>query len=224
MQDEDFIKRLVFSKRIKKLGLSMVDMVITVQEELIRTLNFKGKYMVLPCGVDLRLFRPMGKDWCRQKLNLPLGKKIVFFPAAPADKQKGFDILNEALSLLGRENTELLVGGNINHEDMPYYMCAADAIVQLSLWEASPMVLKEAMAVNVPVVFTDVGDARSTIQNTKGCFLCKRTPQDVALKLKDAFRCNGSAEGRQRIIEAGLSLSDVAKRIIRVYGEVLGRN
>jgi len=222
--DIDFIKRFVFSKRIKKFALKMADMVITVHEELIETLNFNGKYLILPCGVDLDLFQPMDKERCRKKLNLQLNKRMIFFPAAPHDINKGFDILSEALKYLKRNDIHLLTAGNIHHQDMPYYMSAADAVVQLSIFEASPMVLKEALAVNVPVVFTEVGDAKSTMGNAKGCFLCVRIPQDVALKLKNAFECNGNSDGRKRIIEAGLGLSDVAKKIIKVYENLLQTN
>lgn len=220
-KDVDLIKRLVFSKRIKKLALNMVDLVITVYEESMKALNFNGKYFVVPCGIDLELFQPMEREWCRNKINLPLDKKIIFFPASPDAKQKGFNILKESLLRLGREDIHLLAAGNISHQDMPFYMCASDVIVQLSDFEASPMVLKEAMAVNAPVVFTNTGDAQSITKNTKGCFLCERNPQDVALKLESAFECDGYSDGRKRILEACLALSDIAKKIIKVYESLL---
>lgn len=220
--DVDLIKHLVFSRTIKKLALKMVDLVITVQEELMKALNFDGKYVVLPCGVDLELFRPMDKQWCRKTLKLPLEKKIIFFPASPDDENKGFYILREAVKNLESTDIEVISAGNIDHSDIPIYMNAADIVVQLSEVEASPMVLKEAMAVNTPVVFTDVGDAKLTVRNANGCFLCKRTPQDVASKLKDAIRCNGNSEGRKRIIEAGLGLPQVTGKIIKVYENLQG--
>ena len=222
--DTDFIRRFVFSKRIKIFALKMVDLVITVQEELIKALNFNGKYVVLPCGVDLEMFRPMEKKGCRKRFNLPLEKKIIYFPASPNDYNKGFDLLNEALRHLKIKDIHVVTAGNIHHQDVPYYMCAADVVVQLSKWEASPMVLKEAMVVNVPVVFTDVGDAKLTVGNTEGCFLCERNPQDVSMKLEEAFKCNGNSDGRRRIIEDGLGLSDIAKKIIRVYENLLDSN
>lgn len=222
--DHDLIEQLNFSKRIKTFALKMVNLVITVEEKAVKALSFNGDHVVLPCGVDIELFRPIEREWCRKKLTLPLNKKIVFFPAAPKDKNKGFDILIEALKYINRKDIHLLTAGNIQHQDMPYYMCASDVVVQLSLWEASPMVLKEAMAVNTPVVFTDVGDAKLTIGNAKGCFLCQRIPQDVSMKLEEAFKCNGNSDGRRRIIEDGLGLSDVAKKIIRVYENLLNTN
>ncbi len=215
------IKRLVFSKNIKRMALRMVDMVITVQKELVEALNYSGQYTILPCGVDSDLFTPMEKVFCRKELNLPLNKKIVFFPAAPQNIQKGIIILKKALAFLDRNDLELLTAGNIPHKEMPYYMNAADVIVQLSNFEASPMALKEAMAVNVPVVFTDAGDAALTVGNTQGCFLCKRTPEDVVLKLEEALNINGSINSRARILEAGMTLEAVAKKNIETYCELL---
>jgi teichuronic acid biosynthesis glycosyltransferase TuaC len=220
-KDVDLIKRLVFSKRIKKFALKMVDLVITVHEELIKALNFRGKYQVIPCGVNLELFRPMEKESCRKTLNLPVEKKIIFFPSDPEDENKGFYILRQALKSLDKPNIEVISAGNIDHSDIPIYMNAADIVVQLSEFEASPMVLKEAMAVNTPVVFTDVGDARAIVGNTRGCYLCSRTPDDVVMKVKDAFKYNGNSGGRERIIGIGLGLPEIAKANIRVYEDIL---
>ncbi len=216
----DLIKRLVFSKRIKKFALKMVDLVIAVQDHLIKALDVDRKYVILPCGVDLELFQPMDKQSCRKKLNLPLEKRIIFFPADPEDLNKGFYILEEALKTLGRKEIGMITAGNINHSDIPIYMNAADIVAQLSEFEASPMVLKEAMAVNTPVIFTDVGDAKSTAGSAKGCFLCKRVSQDVALKLEEAFKCNGNSDGRKQILKAGLGLPEVARKIVEIYREL----
>jgi len=216
----DFIKRLVFSKKIKTMALKMVAYVIAVQKDLINSLAYRGEYTVIPCGVDLELFRPMEREWCRKKLNLPLEGKIVFFPAAPDNANKGIEVLGQTIRCLNRKDIHLVTAGHIPHDEIPIYMCAADVIVQLSDYEASPMALKEAMAVNVPVVFTDVGDARLTVGKARGCFICERNPQDVADKVEKALRCNGSSEGRRRIIETGLGLSDIAREVIRVYHDV----
>jgi len=221
LKNTDFIKRLVFSKKVKSMALKMVDLVIAVQEEMIKRLNFNGKSIVLPCGVDTDLFKPMEKEWCRKRLNLPHDKKIIFFPASPANKQKGFDILREAIKYLDRKDLHSVVGGNILHEDMTYYMNAADVVVQLSIFEASPSVLKEALAVNVPLVFTDAGDTKMIVGNTKGCFLCKRSLKDVALKLEKAINCDGACNGRHHIFEINLTLKAVSESIIKVYSDLL---
>ena len=223
LKNIDFIKRLVFSKRLKIIALKMVDLVIAVQAEMLKKLNFNGKSVVLPCGVNCEMFRPMEKKWCRQKLGLPLDKKIVFFPASPVNRQKGFDILKESIRYLNRPDIQLIVGGDLLHADMPYYMNAADVVVQLSVFEASPSVLKEALAVNVPLIFTDTGDAKMITGNAEGCFLVERKPEAVSLKLNQALGFQGNCNGRDRIFEINLTLRRVSKKIVSVYKELLGQ-
>ncbi len=223
LKNIDFIKRLVFSKRLKSIALKMVDLVIAVQGEMLKKLKFNGKFVVLPCGVNSEIFRPLGKKWCREKLGLPLDKKIVFFPASPANKQKGLDILLESIRYLNRSDLEIVVGGNLLHTDMTYYMNAADVVVQLSVFEASPSVLKEALAVNVPLIFTDVGDAKMITGNAKGCFLVERSSEAVSLKLDQALGFKGACNGRDRILEINLTLNRVSKKIVGIYRELLGQ-
>lgn len=224
LQGVGLIKRLAFSKKLKLAALKMVDFVLAVQAEMLTKLNFMGKSMVLPCGVDADLFKPFDQKWCRKKLDLPYEKKIIFYPASPSNKQKGIDILKEAMSRLSRNDLLLITGGDIAHEKMPYYMNAADVVVQLSIFEASPSVLKEALAVNTTSVFTDAGDAGKIINtNCKGYFLSKRNPADVAAHIEKALRYNGKCNGREQIVNTGLTLNAISEKIIAIYQELLKR-
>ena len=131
------------------------------------------------------------------------------------------DILKESIRYLTRPDIQLIVGGDLKHTDMPFYMNAADVVVQLSVFEASPSVLKEALAVNVPLIFTDTGDARMVTGNAEGCFLVERRPEAVSLKLDQALGFQGTCNGRDRIFEINLTLKRVSKKIINVYKELL---
>ena len=102
-------------------------------------------------------------------------------------------------------------------------MNAADVVVQLSVFEASPSVLKEALAVNVPLIFTDTGDVKMITGNAEGCFLVERRPEAVSLKLHQALDFHGICNGRNRVFETNLTLKRVSKKIISVYEELLGQ-
>ncbi|MCK4330059.1 glycosyltransferase [candidate division WOR-3 bacterium] len=223
--DIDFVSKLVYSKRIKKWALQKIDFLITVNEDLVKGLNFNVRATVIPPGVNPELFRPMNKLECRRRLNLPKDKNILFFPAdikSPGRRtEKGFDILQDALSIIKRNDIFLLTGGNIPHQDVPIYMNAADVVIQTSNFEASPMVIKEAMACNIPIVSTDVGDTKWVLGDTKGCFICKRDPKDVAIKIKMTLDYGKRTNGRKRIERLCLGLEQIAKRIIEVYKGVL---
>ncbi len=226
--DIDPVSILVYSKGIKKWALQRTDFLIPVCKDLIEVFNFKKKSTVKPPGVDLQLFQPITKHKCREKLSLSKDKKIVFFPADVKNPdrrtQKGFDILQRAFVILPRENVLLTTGGSISHQDMPLYMNASDVVVQTSNFEASPMVIKEAMACNVPIVSTDVGDTKEIIGNTEGCFICERDPRDIALKIEAALSYGRRTEGRERIIELGLDLQQISRKIINIYRETLRRS
>ena len=99
------------------------------------------------------------------------------------------------------------------------YLNAADALVLTSLWEGSPNVIKEAMACNLPIVSTDVGDVKEVIGDTEGCYITSYEPSDVAGKIKLALDFGKRTNGREKIKH--LEINTIAKRIIDVYNEVL---
>ena len=227
-RDMDVVSKLVYSKGIKKWAVRRADFLISVCKDLIEVLNLKRKSTVKPPGIDFQLFQPINKHKCREKLNLPKNKKIVFFPGDVKNPQrrtqKGFDILQKAFAILPRDNVLLISGGSISHQDMPFYMNASDVVVQTSNFEASPMVIKEGMACNVPIVSTDVGDAKEIIGDTEGCFICEREPEDIALKVEAALDYGRRTDGRKRIIELGLDLQQISRKIINIYKETLRRS
>jgi teichuronic acid biosynthesis glycosyltransferase TuaC len=98
-------------------------------------------------------------------------------------------------------------------------MNACDALLLVSDAEGSPMVIKEAMACNLPVVSVPVGDVPGVIGGTEGCYLCRQDPSDAAEKLGLALRRLERTKGREKVtsLEQGI----VARRIMEVYKETV---
>jgi glycosyltransferase involved in cell wall biosynthesis len=217
----DFLKQFVYSKRLKRWALGMVDFVVSVERHLPQVVGYKGPYEVIPPGVNTELFRPMDLIECRKKLGLPQFEQIVLFPAeSKRDFNKGFDLFQQSLAYLKRP-VRLITGGSIPHDQMPLYMNAADVIVQTSRFEASPMVVKEAMACNRPMVSTDVGDVREIFDDTPGYFLCAPDPKDIAEKIEQALQFGQPTRGRARILELGLSLEQTACKYLHLYEQII---
>lgn len=72
---------------------------------------------------------------------------------------------------------------NVKHEDMPFYLCAADVLISTSKWEGSPNIIKEAMACNIPIVSTDVGDVKRLLDGVHGCYTTSSEADNVSSKL-----------------------------------------
>ncbi len=212
-------KRLAYWKRLKRLALDVSDHVVTVDERLLAVLGYRGPYSVIAPAVNTDLFRPLDRAECRRRLGLPLEEAILFFPASTARPEKGADLFKAALARLDRK-VHVVYGGQIERAEMPLYMNAADVVVQTSHFEASPMVVKEAMACDTPVVSTDVGDVSALFGGAPGCFCTDRDPHMIAAASRQALELIGPVGARERVLAGGLSPTSVAGRYREVYREM----
>jgi glycosyltransferase involved in cell wall biosynthesis len=102
---------------------------------------------------------------------------------------------------------------------MPFYIGASDAVILTSDAEGSPMIVKEALMVGVPVVSVRVGDVPDIAELTDGCFVCDRDPADLASKLVTACYLRRRPINVANLSE--LSLETVAARLVAIYSRVL---
>ncbi|MBP8689616.1 glycosyltransferase, partial [Patescibacteria group bacterium] len=130
---------------------------IVKSEDMKIRLGLKNS-VVLSNGVDLNLFHPLDKKECRQKLRWNLDKKYILFVSNPDRKEKNFALAQATIDRIKINSVELKIIYHIDHSQMPVYLNAADVLLLTSKWEGSPNIVKEAMACNIPVVATKVGD------------------------------------------------------------------
>src|SRR6185437_8453705 len=116
-------------------------------------------------------------------------------------------------------DVELVVVHREPQERLALYMSACDALVFPSYQEGSPNIVKQAMACNLPIVATDVGDVREVIGGTTGCFVCEPSADSFAERLAEILDKPFRTDGRLSVQH--LSGPMVAKRIIGLYEEVL---
>lgn len=194
--------------------------IIVKSDDMKRSLKI-DKAMVIPNGVDLHRFDGLDKIECLKKLGWDERKQHILFPANIARPEKNFQLLEEAVSELKNDNIEVHWFNKVPNKETPYWYNAADVVVMTSLWEGSPNAIKEAMACNRPIVSTDVGNVRWLFGNIQGCFFTSYSSCDCAEKIRMALAFKGKTQGRQRIIDLGLSNDLVAKRLVEIYQQVI---
>ena len=196
--------------------------VIVKSTEMKTKLRLSSAY-VIPNGVDLNLFQPVDRNQARRALGLAPGIPLVLFPFDPAIENKRYDLVEGAVNKAKAAipNLEILVVTGVPRDRMPIYMSAANMLVIASQSEGSPNAVKEAMAVNLPVITVDVGDAASVVGLTDGCYVVPREIDAVAAKMVEVCRRVACTNGRS--LMERLSVENVARQIVQVYDQVLGR-
>ena len=178
---------------------------------------------VIPNGVDLNVFLPLDQGEARKALDLDPQKKYVIFPYDPAEQRKRYDLIQQAVAEAKTSDPaiEILHVRGVPGERMPLYMNAADVLVLASILEGSPNAVKEAMAVNLPVVAVDAGDVRELIGQTEGCFIVPREAKAMAEKIVEVCQQSHRTRGREHI--GRLSIENVARQVVDVYRRVTRR-
>jgi teichuronic acid biosynthesis glycosyltransferase TuaC len=81
------------------------------------------------------------------------------------------------------------------------------------------MVIKEALACNLPIVSVDVGDVAELIAGIPGCAIVPRDVASLAGGLAAALALGNRTAGRAAIEH--LSLDAIAVRLVALYSEVI---
>ncbi len=179
---------------------------------------------VVPNGVDVRAFSPVGKDSARASLGISIDETVVLFGGNPLDKNKNYSLASKALEvaegILGKSIRCVPLRG-IRPAEVPLLMNACDCMLFTSLEEGSPNVVKEAMACNAPIVSVPVGDTEFLLDGVEGCRLCPYDHNSLGEALTEMLERDQPSEGREAITVRKLDMDSVAERIVQIYRKVL---
>jgi|WetSurMetagenome_2_1015567.scaffolds.fasta_scaffold00144_15 teichuronic acid biosynthesis glycosyltransferase TuaC len=208
-----------------QIACLMASGVIVVNEEMKKMLWRKSNVSVLPCGVDTSLFVPGDSALAREVLNYDRDEALVLFSSRFSRPVKNYELASAAIAV-SEWKPRLIELVNIDREQMPMILNAVDAVLVTSHYEGSPQIIKEAMAMNVPVVSTDVGDIKKNVGGLDGYFISGFDPSGIASLIDRAIsfrRNNHSTGGRERIIEMGLDSDTIISRLIKIYSDISGK-
>lgn len=175
---------------------------------------------VIPHGVDTELFSPGNQRDAQDALGWGGGYHVLF-PYAPERAVKNYPraerLVDAVADRLGAEVSLHAVTG-VPHERMPTYNVAADALLLPSDHEGSPNAVKEALACNLPVVSTPVGDVPDRLDGVTPSATAE-TDAGLTNALADVLARDERSNGREQVAE--LTRDHTARELAAVYREVL---
>jgi teichuronic acid biosynthesis glycosyltransferase TuaC len=203
--------------------LCRVSHAATVKSEQMRRAAGCNDAVVIPDGVNFALFHPLPRTEARATLGWDQEKYYVLFANNPTIPVKNFALAQQAVQQLAERgiHAELIVANGLPQSTVMLSMNASNALLLPSLVEGAPNVVKEAMACNVPVVATNVGDVAQVIGQTAGCSVCSHDAAELADALAKALRHTGPTTGRRDI--AHLESSVVLTQILALYQQAIAK-
>jgi glycosyltransferase involved in cell wall biosynthesis len=234
-----------------KIGNALADRV-TVNAEAVREFVHanegcpKDKMTVIPSGVDTDRFRPLAGTGFKARLGLPEERPVIgvvtrmrvrkgveeFICAvgqvrrAHADAHAVIvgevdldDDLQALVRELGLEEHLSLLG---RRSDMPEAYSAFDVFVLPSHDEGMSNAILEAMAMEKPVVATDVGGTGEVVRHGHtGLLVPPRDPEALAAAISEMLAHPGRARemGRlgRRVVEEGFSAHAMVRQMEQLY-------
>ena len=211
----------------------------------------KKKCVVVTNGIDTAEFAPMAERRGAMRAEMGVAQEFVWLAAGRVVAAKDFPNLLRAfgkaretcaharLWIAGDRGAAgvsgfVLVNGSMKgvrwlglRRDMPALMDAADGFVLASAWEGMPLVVGEAMAMEKPVVATDVGGVRELLGDA-GAIVPAKDSDALAAAMLDVMgkpaeeRARMGCAARGRIV-AEFSMEEKADRWEALYrGELSG--
>jgi glycosyltransferase involved in cell wall biosynthesis len=210
-------------RSVSRLVARRSTQVIIVAEHLANHLPEGLQASVIPCGLDLQMFRPASQDEARQRLGLPLDRRLALFAANPRNPVKRYELATAAVAQVTSGcAVELVALDGIPHDLVPAYMNACEVLLLTSRHEGSPMVVKEALACNLPVVSTDVGDVRQLVGAIDGCEVCRdESPEAIASALARVLERGRPINGRAAVQH--LDEDRLARQVLDVFERAIAQ-
>lgn len=221
----DGLIRDFIGRKASALSASKAKSIICVSSRLKQNLSLKNKIktQIIPFGINTSLFQPRDKIQTRRELGWDLDEKVVLFNANnPKIKRLdlALEIIEKIKSQVPLSRLEIL-RGDIPPDRVPLLLNAADALLLCSNSEGSPMIIKEAMACNLPIVSNDVGDVSERISKVSGCYIVEQNSHIMANTLALCLTSGKLSNGRKILENDKLSEEEISFKVINLYKEVL---
>lgn len=206
---------------LTKLCARYADEVIVMSESMAAALN--RPCHVIPYGIDMDQFTPMPTREAKRRVDWDPDKSHILFPYPQTQAVKDYPRAKRVVERsAGRIDGEvkLQVVHGVPYDQMSLYMNAADVLLLTSKSEGSPSAVKEALACNLPVVATAVGDVPERLEGVEPSAI-GRSDDELVDALCGVLESGSRSNGREAVRH--LTIEWTGQQILGVYRQALGR-
>ena len=247
---KNFIFKTLQRKVLKNADFCTVNSKATENEIIERFPEYKDKILLIPMGVDIKLFSPRNVKFRQYK-----NQKIILF-VGRLNEQKGVEYLVKSMPIVNQtiKNAKLLVIGqgdyrnkmqklanslnlknvefigSIPHKNLVDYYNLADVFVLPAVaskigTEGQGLVLLEAMACGTAVIGTDTGGIKFIVKNNEnGLLVRERDEKHLAENIVKVLSNN---KLKEKLIKNGIkfvknnySWNIIVKTFDKLYNEL----
>jgi len=221
-QDGSYSQKSLFVARVSRWLCHHVE-AVTVKSEQMKKASRYEKSVVIPDGINFDLFESVPRAQARKELGWDQERYYVVFANNPAIPVKNFSLAQAAIARLQQRgiSAELVVANGLPQRKVMQYINASNVLILPSIAEGSPNVVKEAMACNVPVVATNVGDVAEVLARTAGCSVCPHDADALARGLEKALLHTERTTGRADIRH--LDSQVIVEQVLELYEQAMTR-
>ena len=212
--DVNMKKNYIFSRIASRLSSANIFVHQSLPEKL---KIFRKSINIIPCGFNNNRFFPISKEKAREALKWEKNKRYIVFSSSFDNKIKNVQLAKLAISTIN--NCKLIELKGYEKEQINLILNASDLLLVTSLSETGPIIVKEALACNCPIISTNVGDVQKLIRNVNNCYISSYNPEDIKKRINQVFRNNKRTNGQQII--KNFNLENIAYKIIDVYKKTL---
>lgn len=194
---------------------------VTVRSKEMQALLGSKNAHIVPSGVNVDRFHPIDQAEARRQVGWDIDSTHILFPYSPDYDRKNYPRAKRVVEKVSEKlevNISLQTISGVDHEEVPWYINAADCMLLTSDHEGSPNTIKEAMACNVPVITTDVGDVRERLEDVYPGGIGTNDTELVNL-LIDTLQSERRSNGRDAVME--VSWNRIGDYFVSLYDSVL---
>lgn len=204
-------------RKFSRLASKLSAFNILVEASFEKKLKLKNKFKVLPCGVDFDTFQILDKATERKKRSYRDDEIIILFSSSFTNKVKNYPLAKESADLI--PGARLIELDGFSRSEINSMMNGSDMLLLTSFSEGSPQVIKEALACNLPIISTNVGDVTTILAGKNGNHIVGYDAKEIAYAAAEIIKTNKRTEGRAEILGC-YDNKHIAGELINIYKSI----